>query len=104
MQAAFIILAYNLAQLLNDEIQNEDSDEGQSGAKDHATLKKRVTRLADLKDKLNHRREQLPLLREVYQKPCQLCVKFYRWLRSHLYDPSPWPESYARLTLIYNKF
>lgn len=105
MQAAFIVLAYNLAQLLHqDADQLQDGDEPKSSPPGAPGESKQAKRLSSLRKEVLKRGEQLPLLREIYQRPSQLSVKFYRWLRSHLYDSSPWSIAQKRLTLIFAKF
>jgi hypothetical protein len=101
MQALFIITAYNLAQLLNNGINRQD---GQSKPQDGASYEKRKRRSELLGEKLNLESRELPLLRQVYVRASQLSVMFYRWLRSHLYDPASWEEAQQRLRRIYSHF
>ena len=60
MQAAFIVLTYNLSQLLNREIEgNTPDDEPQ----DKANGKKKAKRLDELEKKVKARGHRLPKLR-----------------------------------------
>jgi len=101
MQAAFIVLAYNLAQLLSDEVGLDGSG---SKPEDKTNQKKRAARLDALEKKAEGRCQQLPLLRQIYRRASQLSVKFYRWLRNQLYDPAPWHIAQSRLATLYAKF
>jgi hypothetical protein len=98
MQALFITLSYNLARLFHDKLEQENN------LTDHKNQKKRMKRHVELKAKMEGENRHLPRLRETCQKATQLSVKFYRWLRYHLYDPSPWPAAYVRLTRLYKEF
>jgi len=105
MQAAFIVLAYNLAQLLHQDADDKQGDdEPKSSPPSRGSESKQEQRLQSLREEVLKRGGQLPLLREIYRRPSQLGVKFYRWLRSHLYDPSPWSLAQQRLTLVCAKF
>jgi hypothetical protein len=79
MQAAFIITAYNLAQLLHAGME-EQNDHAEP--QDQASYKKRHERLEALSKEVNNRAGQLPLLRQIYRKVSQLSVKYYRWLEN----------------------
>jgi len=103
MQAAFIVLAYNLAQLLHAKLEQEHDEHGGGGPHDPANQRQRLRRASQLSAIVVERKGQLPLLREVFQKPSQLGIKFYRWLRHHFLDPAPWPAAQARLRLLYNQ-
>jgi hypothetical protein len=101
MQAAFIVLTYNLSQLLNREIEgNTPDDEPQ----DKANGKKKAKRLDELEKKVKARGHRLPKLRKIYRESSQLSVKFYRWLRKHLHDPAPWALAQSRLATLYANF
>ncbi len=102
MQAAFIILAYNLAQLLHEKIEGPGDQEKRP--MDPPNAKKKEKRLQELKTKAEGHIKQLPLLREIYQKPSQLSAKFYRWLRAHLHNEAPWEVAQQRLITIYERF
>jgi hypothetical protein len=105
MQAAFIALAYNLSQLLHEKVEEDQAhDDPDNPHRDGASDKKRGKRLEELKYKVGNRGDQLPLLRQVHRKASQLSVKFYRWLESHLHDPSPWRVALGRLNLIYAQY
>ena len=103
MQAAFIVLAYNLAQLLHAKLEQEHDEHGGGGPHDPANQRQRLRRASQLSAIVVERKGQLPLLREVFQKPSQLGIKFYRWLRHHFLDPAPWSAAQARLRLLYNQ-
>jgi len=98
MQAAFIVLAYNLSQLLNREIEGNTPD---GKPQDKANGKKIVKRFDELEKKGNARGDSLPQLRKIFQESSQLSVKFYRWLRKHLHDPAPWEHARSRLATLY---
>lgn len=105
MQAVFIVLAYNLAHRLHEMAQPEEDDRSDPPEHlDKANHDKREKRLAELTVRTNARGDGMPLLRKIYQRPSQLSVKFYRWLRKHIYDQASWREAQARLRLIYAHF
>ncbi len=105
MQATFIILAYNLSQLLHAQTsQDQMEDDPKNPQQDRAADKKRKKRQKELKGKVESRGGQLPLLRAVPQKASQLSVKFYRWLAQHLYDASPWRVALGRLQQVYSHY
>ena len=101
MQAAFIVTAYNLAQLLHSQIESQHRG---PQSLDTDNEKKRARRLEELTESMTKDGRQLPLLRQIYRKPSQLGVKFYRWLRKQLHDPASWQLSQQRLLLIYESF
>jgi hypothetical protein len=101
MQATFIVLAYNLAQVLDQEIESQLPESEQQ---DKGNEKKKEERMATLKKKLEARGDVLPELRAIYRKPSQLSVIFYRWLSSHLHDPAPWATAQSRLATLYANF
>ncbi len=101
MQATFIVLGYNLAQLLNREIEVQ-LPEGEPQNKGNE--KKKAKRMKALEKKLEARGDVLPKLREIYQEASQLSVIFYRWLRKHLHDPASWATAQSRLTTLYTNF
>jgi hypothetical protein len=98
MQAHFCTLAYNLAKLLNEKIEKEE------GIRDEVNIKKRKERLDDLLETAARKKTVVPRLRIEYQKASQLSVKFYRWLRVYLLDPSSWRHSLKELKLLYEHF
>lgn len=105
MQAAFIVLAYNLARLLREKvIEDQENDDPERPHRDRGTEKKREKRLRGLEEKVSARGDQLPLLRKLDQKASQLSVKFYRWLESNLYDPSSWRLTLGRLQTIFERY
>lgn len=105
MQAAFIVLAYNLTRSLNEKVvEDQKNDDPQNPHRDRAAEKKREKRLKELEQKVTARGDQLPLLRKLDQKATQLSVKFYRWLESNLYDPSPWRLTLSRLQTIFDRY
>jgi len=105
MQAAFIVLAYNLSQLLHEKIEaDQASDDPTRPHQDQASRKKREKRLSDLKQKTADRGHPFPLLRSLPYRATQLSVGFYRWLEHLIYDPSPWRLALGRLQLIYTKY
>jgi len=101
MQAAFIVLAYNLAQLLHADL---ESGRGETGTMDSGNIGKKAKRLAALTEKTEGRGDKLPLLRRTYLRASQLSVKFYRWLRNHIYGQASWSLSKARLSKLYDHF
>lgn len=101
MQAAFIVLAYNLSQLLNREIEGNTPD---GKPQDKANEKKKAKRQGELEKKVKARGDSLPQLRKTYRESSQLSVKFYRWLRKHLHDPAPWALAQSRLATLYANF
>jgi hypothetical protein len=98
MQAAFTVLAYNLAHLLHLTIQREEN------IADHASTKKRAKRLSQLTGDLKLAGRALPALRRKLQQPSQLCVKYYRWLRHYLHDPTPYQQALTHLRTLYADF
>lgn len=105
MQAAFIVLAYNLSQLLHEKVEaDQGNDDPDHPHRDRAAEKKRENRLNDLKQKTADRGHEFPLLRSLPYRATQLSVKFYRWLGLQIYDPSPWRLALGRLQLIYAKY
>jgi hypothetical protein len=98
MQALFSTLAYNLAKLLNAKIENED------GIKDSKNERKKQIRLNNLLDKSIELGTHVPSLRKEFQKASQLSVKFYRWLRVYMLDPSSWRVSLSQLEMVYSNF
>lgn len=98
MQAAFTILAYNLAKLLNEKIECEEE------IKDERNEQKKEKRTEELLEKSVTLKTQIPSLRIEYQKSSQLSVKFYRWLRVYIFKASSWSESMAKLRHIYTCF
>jgi Transposase DDE domain len=105
MQAAFIGLAYNLSQLLHEKVEEDQaSDDPAHPHRDRASEKKGEKRLKDLKQKTADSGHELPLLRSLPYRATQLSVKFYRWLRLQIYDPSPWRLALSRLQIIYAKY
>ena len=105
MQAAFIVLAYNLGQLLHEKVeQDQGNDDPANPHRDRASEQKREKRLNDLKQKTTDRGEAFPLLRTLPYRATQLSVKFYRWLSLQIYDPSPWRLALGRLQVIYAKY
>jgi hypothetical protein len=91
-------LAYNLAKLLNAKIENED------GIKDSKNERKKQIRLNNLLDKSIELGTHVPSLRKELQKASQLSVKFYRWLRVYMLDPSSWRVSLSQLEMVYSNF
>jgi hypothetical protein len=66
MQAAFIVLAYNLGQLLHEKVEEDQgNDDPAHPHRDHASGKKREKRLSDLKEKTEDRGHEFPLLRSL---------------------------------------
>ncbi len=101
MQATFIVLAYNLVQLLNREMEVQLPE----GEPQHqSNEKKKAKRMEALEKKLEARGDILPKLRIIYQETSQLSLIFYRWLRKHLHDPAPWTTAQSRLTTLYANF
>ena len=98
MQAAFTVLAYNLAKLLNQKIENEEE------IIDITNKKKQGSRSNALLEQSKNLNTQVPSLRRDYQKASQLSVKYYRWLRNHLFKSTSWSESLAKLRHIYACF
>lgn len=98
MQAIFIVLTYNLVQLLNHDLTQNH------GFIDPGNQKKRESRLEKLNDFLATQNRSLPLLRQTLHTASQLSVKFYRWLRSAVHDPAHWDQAVARLKSIYALF
>ena len=87
MQATFIVLAYNLSQLLNREIEkHQPADKPQ----DPTNEKKKAQRQAALENQVQASGSDFPKLRKIAARSSHLSVKFYRWLRKHLNDPAPW--------------
>lgn len=101
MEATFIVLVYNLAQLLIREIETQ-LPEGELQNK--SNKKKETKRMKALKKNLEARGDVLLKLPEIFQKASKLRVIFYRWLRSHLHDPAPWTTAQNRLTTLYANF
>ncbi len=105
MQATFIVLAYNLSQLLHEKVEEDQrKDDPEHPHHDRASEKKREKRLDELKEKTTDRCHEFPLLRLLPYRATQLSVKFYRWLGNQIYDPSPWRIALGRLQLIYAKY
>lgn len=105
MQAIFIILAYNLSQLLHEKVEEDQrNDDPAHPHRDPASDKKREKRLNALKQKTADQGHEFPLLRSLPYRATQLSLKFYRWLQLQLYDPSPWRLALGRLQLIYAKY
>lgn len=93
-----ITLTHNLAQRLHD-------DSGKTkGLIDDPEAQKRAERLNALKEKLYQTIRTQTSLRETLTNANQRSVKFYRWLRFHHHDPSPWPESHSSPTRSYHRF
>ncbi len=105
MQAAFIVLAYNLSQLLHEKVtEDQEHDDPANPHRDLASDKKREKRLRALQQATKDRGHKFPLLRTLPYRASQLSVKFYRWLESYLHDPSPWRVSLGRLRIIYDRY
>ena len=101
MQATFIVLTYNLAQLINEEIEKNHMD-GKPQNETNET--KKAKRLDLLETKVKASGQAFPRLRKIAYRSSQLSVKFYRWLRKHLYDPAPWSVAQSRLATLYAAF
>jgi hypothetical protein len=98
MQAKFIELAYNLAKLLNQKIEDEEEI---IDTKNKEKKEQRNRELLELSGQLETR---VPSIRIEYQKASQMSVKFYRWLRVQIFKPTSWSESLAQLRHIYACF
>lgn len=96
MQAQFIVLGYNLAHLLHEEIEREHGR-----LPDNPSTRKRIQRLKKLKEDLAKQGLSLSSLRSQAQRASQLGVKFYRWLRHALHEATCWQRSIAKLQILY---
>ena len=70
---------------------------------DQPSNQKRLQRLTQLKEDLAKQGLTLSSLRCQAQRASQLCVKYYRWLRHALYEPTCWQRSVDKLQLLYDK-
>ena len=101
MQATFIVLTYNLAQLINEEIEKNHMD-GKPQNETNET--KKAKRLDLLETKVKASGQAFPRLRKIAYRSSQLSVKFYRWLRKHMHDPASWSVAQRRLATLYATF
>jgi hypothetical protein len=87
------------------QIEAEPSDQDEeTKPKNRINEKKKAQRLEACETELKKNNRAMPYLRLIYQKPSQLSVKFYRWLRAHLHSPSPWNTAQKRLCTLYDQF
>lgn len=97
MQAGFNVLAYNLARLMSQDIE-------ELGIKDEVNIKKRERRIEELNKQVTKEKRGLPSLRIKLKEATQLSVKFYRWLRVTIYKTYTWHRSTEQLRLLYSQF
>lgn len=96
--AGFLVLAYNLGWLLHQKLEREED------IQDQTNDKKRGKRSEELRKKTEMEKRQLPELRKSLQVTTQLSVKYWRWIRSQLRNPTSWPAALNSLRLVYASF
>lgn len=97
IQARFLCLVHNLL-LWFEQVVLEPA-----GVTPQAEDRRRARRLEETKRELARRHQTLPRLVESLQQGTQRSVKFIRWLRSHLFSPTPCSQALASLRASYAK-
>ncbi len=94
MQGHFIALAHNLMLLLGEALKSEDQIE------DKPELKRRKAR-RELERESGRKRRFVDGLSIWLLRATQRGVKFIRWLRAQLRNPTSWPQARVALTALY---
>ena len=96
-QACFICLTLNLLRLFEDKLETE-------GAQNLQDPERREKRLKEALDKKKMTLEDVPNLAGLIKRVVQRSTILIRWLRAHLFSPTPWSESVWLLRASYGEF
>lgn len=98
MQAEFMCLTHNLTLLLNHKIEQDEKIEYKYDFE-------RKSKNLKLKQKaLDEKNIPYPSTWELSLRVSQMPVKFYRWLRTHFQQKTPWQEAIEKLRIIYESY
>jgi len=96
-QANFLCLTHNLLRLMEDKLESE-------GAVNKQDPERREKRLKDALDKRSIELNQVPNLSGLVQRVTQRSTILWRWLKIHLYLPTPWMNAVWALRASYVEF
>jgi hypothetical protein len=98
MQVEFMCLTHNLTLLINDKIEQEEKVEYKYD------LERKTENLKIKQAALDQKNIPYPSTWELSLHVSQLPVKFYRWIRVHFQQKTPWPEAIEKLRIIYKSY
>lgn len=98
MQVEFMCLTHNLTLLINDKIEQEEKVEYKYD------LERKTENLKIKQAALDQKNIPYPSTWELSLHVSQMPVKFYRWIRVHFQQKTPWPEAIEKLRIIYESY
>jgi hypothetical protein len=97
IQSELICITYNLLLLVEERLDTVENIRNQP------EIDRGTKRQANLKARLEAKKQKLPFVYRVINRMTQRGVKLIRWLRNNLYGDTPWNDALAMLTIAYTR-